>query len=66
MVKNFGLQESCLEYCNIPDWKNFVKVINRAMLSCKNSGYEILDHFSEVGKMVDTFSNVLLLAKRLA
>jgi DNA-damage-inducible protein D len=34
-------------------WENFTKVINRAMLACKNSGYDILDHFPEVRKMVD-------------
>ena len=33
-------------------WENFSKVIKRAMLSCKNSGYEIHDHFPEVRKMV--------------
>ncbi len=47
-------------------WENFAKVIDRAMIACKNSGYEVLDHFPEVRKMVDTFSNVLLLAKRVA
>ena len=39
----------CLEY---EKWANFNKVINRAMLSCKNSGYEVGDHFAEVGKLV--------------
>ena len=34
-------------------WENFSKVIKRAMLACKNSGYEIDDHFPEVRKMVD-------------
>jgi DNA-damage-inducible protein D len=34
------------------EWRNFNKVINRAMLSCKNSGYEVSDHFVEVNKMV--------------
>lgn len=34
-------------------WENFSKVINRAMLACKNSGFEIADHFPEVRKMVD-------------
>ena len=45
---------SILQYS---DWKNFAKVINRAMLACKNSGYKVLDHFSEVGKMVDIGSD---------
>lgn len=39
----------CLEY---EKWVNFNKVINRAMLSCKNSGYEVDDQFAEVGKLI--------------
>ena len=34
-------------------WKNFIKVMNKAMIACKNSGYAVLDHFAEVGKMVE-------------
>ena len=34
--------------------------LNRAMLACKNSGYEVLDHFAEVRKMVDT-GNICIL-----
>lgn len=34
-------------------WRNFEKVINRAKLSCQNSGFSIADHFAEVSKMVD-------------
>lgn len=33
-------------------WDNFLKVINKAKTSCEASGYDILDHFAEVGKMV--------------
>jgi len=39
-----------LEYVK---WENFSKVISRAMLACKNSGYAVLDHFPEVKKMVE-------------
>ena len=35
------------------DWKNFIKVIERAQEACQNSGQQIGDHFSEVGKMVE-------------
>ena len=38
-----------LEYAK---WDNFRKVVGKAMLACKNSGFEIADHFPEVGKMV--------------
>lgn len=39
-----------LEYT---EWRNFNKVIDKAMLACKNSGFAIADHFVEVNKMVD-------------
>ena len=32
-----------------PKWKQFK---NRAMLSCKNSGYGVDDQFAEVGKLI--------------
>ena len=35
------------------EWRNFNKVIDRAMLACKNAGYEIEEHFPEVRKMVE-------------
>ncbi|MCX9085328.1 MAG: DNA damage-inducible protein D [Candidatus Methanoperedens sp.] len=38
-----------LEYVQ---WRNFVKVLDRAVLACKNSGYEINDHFAEVSKTI--------------
>jgi DNA-damage-inducible protein D len=38
-----------LQYKN---WQNFAKVIDRAVLACKNSGYAVSDHFIEVSKMV--------------
>jgi len=39
-----------LEYVQ---WRNFAKVLTRAMLACKNSGYEVADHFAEVSKIVE-------------
>lgn len=39
-----------LEYSK---WENFYKVIKRAMLSCENAGHSILDHFPEVGNLVE-------------
>ena len=40
----------CLEYSK---WSNFSKVIDRAMLACKNSGFEPSDQFAEVGKLIE-------------
>jgi DNA-damage-inducible protein D len=39
-----------LEYVQ---WRNFAKVLDRAMLACKNSGYAVSDHFAEVSKIVE-------------
>jgi len=38
-----------LEYVQ---WRNFAKVLDRAKLACKNSGYAIVDHFAEVSKTI--------------
>ena len=34
-------------------WENFAKVIEKAITSCRNAGYDPRDHFLEVRKMVD-------------
>jgi DNA-damage-inducible protein D len=39
-----------LEYV---EWRNFAKVLDRAVLACKNSGYPVGDHFVEVNKIVE-------------
>jgi len=33
-------------------WRNFQKVIDRAMLACQNSGFSVKEHFAEVSKMI--------------
>jgi DNA-damage-inducible protein D len=38
---------------NYVQWRNFEKVLQRAILACKNSGYEVVDHFAEVSKIVE-------------
>jgi hypothetical protein len=38
-----------LEYVQ---WRNFIKVLDSAILACKNSGYAITDHFAEVSKTI--------------
>jgi hypothetical protein len=39
-----------LEYA---EWRNFSKVIDRAMLACRNSGFNVADHFVEISKTVE-------------
>jgi DNA-damage-inducible protein D len=34
------------------EWRNFLKVIEKAQLSCKNSGYNTKDHFVDVNKTI--------------
>lgn len=34
-------------------WRNFSLVIDKAMLACKNSGFDIDHHFAEVSKMIE-------------
>jgi len=41
---------SVLEYV---EWRNFSKVLDRAMLACRNSGFNIVDHFVEVNKLIE-------------
>ena len=38
-----------LQYSN---WQNFEKIINKAKISCKNSDISVLDHFTDINKMV--------------
>ena len=38
-------------------WENFSKVIDRAKLACKNSGFEIMEHFPEVRKTIEMPKN---------
>jgi DNA-damage-inducible protein D len=39
-----------LEYLK---WDNFLNVLEKAKEACKNSGNAVLDHFPEVGKMIE-------------
>ena len=39
-----------LEYTQ---WRNFSKVIGRAVIACENSGHSVLDDFAEVSKIVN-------------
>ncbi len=46
-----------LEYT---EWRNFSKVIDRAMLACRNSGFNVADQFTEVGKLIKMPSQPVL------
>jgi DNA-damage-inducible protein D len=60
------IDESSLEYWYARDlmvllgyskWDNFVKVIEKAVISCENAGIDSKNHFADVGKMVDIGSS---------
>lgn len=38
---------------NYTDWRNFLKVIEKAKAACENAGEKIADHFVDVNKMID-------------
>lgn len=53
-----------LEYTQ---WRNFSKVIERAMIACENSGHDVFYDFAEVSKIVDAgATNIIMLAKKYA
>ena len=41
--------QDVLEYTQ---WRRFENVINKSKISCKKSGFSVIDHFADVGKMV--------------
>ena len=34
-------------------WRNFLEVINKAMISCESAGINVGDHFAKVSKMIN-------------
>uniref|UniRef100_UPI0040477793 hypothetical protein n=1 Tax=Sneathia vaginalis TaxID=187101 RepID=UPI0040477793 len=38
---------------NLLIWRNFQKVIDRAMIACENSGHEVEYDFAKVSKIVE-------------
>ena len=42
--------QKVLEY---KEWRNFKVVMNKAIISCENSNFNVLDHFVEVNKMIE-------------
>ena len=46
--------QTALEYT---EWRNFKKVIDKAILACESSENAVLDHFVDVNKMVEIGSD---------
>jgi DNA-damage-inducible protein D len=49
----FWLARDLQQVLGYAKWENFSKVIDKAKIACKTAGYEISDHFLDVGKMVE-------------
>jgi len=65
---SYSLEESEIEYWYARDlqkvlgynsWDKFQNVIHKAKTACQNSGADILDHFRQVGKMVQIGSDAM-------
>ena len=46
-----------LQYSN---WQNFEKIINKAKISCENSGISVLEHFTDVNKLSKRANNAVI------
>ncbi|HUR65244.1 MAG TPA: DNA damage-inducible protein D [Chitinophagaceae bacterium] len=40
-------------FFNYKDWRNFLKVIDKAKAACENSGVAVSDHFVDINKMIN-------------
>ena len=49
----YWLARELAEVLQYSQWRNFQKVTDRAMLACKNSGFNLAEHFSETSKAIE-------------
>lgn len=55
----FWLARDLQKLLGYAKWENFARVIDKARVSCKNAGFEPLDHFPDVRKMVELGSGTV-------
>jgi len=48
----FWLARDLQKLLNYDEWRNFLKVIDKAKMACLNSGQNLSDHFVDINKMV--------------
>lgn len=49
----FWLARDLQHLLGYSEWRNFVLVVGKAKTACETAGYEIMDHFVDVNKMVE-------------
>src|SRR5262249_2851036 len=42
---------------NYSEWRNFLKVVEKAKEACKNGGEKVSDHFVDINKMINLANN---------
>ncbi len=52
MEMNIGMLENFQKFLEYKDWRNFLKVLNKAKDACKNSGFNIDEQLVEVNKEI--------------
>lgn len=55
--KEFWYGRELQKVLDYTEWRNFVKVIEKAKETCKNSKIEVSDHIVEVNNMIETGKN---------
>ncbi len=50
---SIGLPATLVPLLDYKEWRNFYKVIAKAIISCEASGHPSADHFVETNKMVE-------------
>ena len=47
------------EILGYAEWRNFLKVVEKAKAACENADIPVSDHFADVGKMVELGSGAI-------
>ena len=50
--KEFWLARDLQKLLGYKEWKNFLKVIDKAKIACEASNHVVLDHFVDVNKII--------------
>ena len=56
---DFWLARDLQKLLGYAKWENFAKVIEKAKISCKKAGFEVSEHFLDVGKKVELGSGAV-------